>query len=551
MVCASPPAAFGNMPNPGTPTTIQQRPLDPYRALPIVRDVSRDIIHVTAAAISARAEYVPVGGVGSGGTDLNVMITDLVDGDLRSQMLGDGRNAPPGTNGGSKKRRRGKQDIPTPLIGIVDTYEQDAPATYVLPTSFVRHRRWSQENLSRIEYNLDAEDEAWLRSHPSYNIELEGESRPQLTFRLLERMIDLLERDTGFDMVVTLEQAERLFARRLNFAKRPSVVSDVYDHWIQKRCRLKRPLLRRFWPVTACNDTNPHLVFRPREKEKYKLRKKRQNDLDALHKLRRLKKDFTRLKTMCNFVSHRETLQKFSLDLGEDIFEQQIYDCVDTSGLPKQTHRTCTKTLEDLFVLPNVDDVAANVDSQGKKGKKRRREGGDTEKNGAAEGGVEEAVRQEKAQPPVPLFIDHLPTREVYCMDWSTSVPHIPTYVCDKYESNEVSLESNYKYKYRGRIGRGGRLCIDRIPFRVSVKNSSTAPPIYYITKNDVPRKNSTGASQLLVPPITSSALRTKIAEIGAAWSDDDEEELVKVGEWAASDDRPRWGEERLAIGPI
>lgn len=45
--------------------------------------------------------------------------------------------------------------------------------------------------------------------------------------------------------------------------------SQVWGYWAAKRQRFKKPLLRRFWPITSINDTNPHLVFRPREKERY------------------------------------------------------------------------------------------------------------------------------------------------------------------------------------------------------------------------------------------------------------------------------------------
>jgi hypothetical protein len=47
------------------------------------------------------------------------------------------------------------------------------------------------------------------------------------------------------------------------------MVQEVYGYWVSKRQRFKKPLLRKFWPVTSINDTNPHLVFRPREKERY------------------------------------------------------------------------------------------------------------------------------------------------------------------------------------------------------------------------------------------------------------------------------------------
>ena len=45
--------------------------------------------------------------------------------------------------------------------------------------------------------------------------------------------------------------------------------------------KLNKPLIRRFWPAVPVDDPNPHHVFRPREKERYKLRgRARKNDMD-------------------------------------------------------------------------------------------------------------------------------------------------------------------------------------------------------------------------------------------------------------------------------
>mmetsp|Transcript_8537 Transcript_8537/g.18791 ORF Transcript_8537/g.18791 Transcript_8537/m.18791 type:complete len:379 (-) Transcript_8537:605-1741(-) len=372
-----------------------------------------------------------------------------------------------------------------------------------------------------------------------------------------------------------------------------SISADVYEYWVAKRGRLRRPLLRRFWPVTACNDTNPHLVFRPREKEKYKLRKKRQNDLEALQKLRRLKRDFSRLKTMCALALRRELLLAHAADLRTDVFEQASHDCVDTSGLPRQSTLTDLAAAERLLAQPLLQggENAPVSESGGKKKRKRQKDGKVGEKTvktlSEEEKGAED-IQQAADAPlpgPVPLFTDRLQTREVYMTNWSSHVPHVPTYVAtkkkrqkmiveeekqkeEKDEKEETGMEKDvllhhplpsnkrhYRYRYRGRIGRGGRLCIDRIPFRVPTGGKGV-PVIHYLTKLDhapaavapIEAKAIGVTSNLLVPTITSSALRTKIAEIGAAWSDDDEEELVGTGEWAAAEEKARWGDERLRI---
>ena len=167
---------------------------------------------------------------------------------------------------------------------------------------------------------------------------------PTLPLHHFEHMLDVLEKATGFETIITQGEAERLilakipevsriFARKKPVASprgsprasphpgaslsspkndHPSnavtarkVISEVYNYWVSKRSKLKKPLLRKYWPVTSANDTNPHLVFRPREKEKYKLRKKRTNDMEAYRKMRRLREDFHRLRTLLDMVVRR------------------------------------------------------------------------------------------------------------------------------------------------------------------------------------------------------------------------------------------------------
>ena len=50
-----------------------------------------------------------------------------------------------------------------------------------------------------------------------------------------------------------------------------AIWTEVYSFWKQRKHKLGKPLSRRFWPVTSANDTDPHKVFRPREKERYKV----------------------------------------------------------------------------------------------------------------------------------------------------------------------------------------------------------------------------------------------------------------------------------------
>jgi enhancer of polycomb-like protein len=224
-------------------------------------------------------------------------------------------------------------NIPVPKIEIVEDYEQNVPPNFNLKQSYYRLIKPTREKIdSVVDYTADLEDEQFvaeqqhlirkntnlfcyynsnnnLKKMMSTTKQQKDNSTNQsntiqttqihLTIHLFEQMIDILEKATAFETIVRLDQAEKLFHEKIVSFPPPSnigaaagdtsttttcpdlMVERVYNYWVQKRCKLKKPLLRNYWPVTSIHDTNPHMVFRPREKEKYKLRKKRQNDKDA------------------------------------------------------------------------------------------------------------------------------------------------------------------------------------------------------------------------------------------------------------------------------
>lgn len=265
-----------------------------------------------------------------------------------------------------------KRDIPVPTITIVRQYERDVPPDFEVPQSYIRYNHPSYEEAdAAVEYNIDQEDEIWWKNdeefgpcskakviwegdaiesdpddilqtlspsdviaqNPRYFMSSHGtywlieKHRPRLPLYMFEKMMDVLEKATGFETIVTVAQAETLLVKKIPmlteiFSNEPPVIekaryhnegiaiqssSDakpparipafappitlpaaiykVYNYWMLKRSRLKKPLLRRFWPATSSSDVNPHMVFRPRDKEKRKLRKKRQNDVESYKKV--------------------------------------------------------------------------------------------------------------------------------------------------------------------------------------------------------------------------------------------------------------------------
>lgn len=80
------------------------------------------------------------------------------------------------------------------------------------------------------------------------------------------------------------------------------VIADVYQYWLSKRSKLKKPLLRSLWPVTAVSDTDPHHVFRTIVKERYKLRRNRKNDMESFRRMQQLRRDCELVRDLVDMV---------------------------------------------------------------------------------------------------------------------------------------------------------------------------------------------------------------------------------------------------------
>ena len=248
-----------------------------------------------------------------------------------------------------------------------------APAPAPAPSSTPPPAQLTNRQLRKGIYQIPLRKDRPKRTPPPAG----QPTPPTLPLRHLEHMLDILEKATGFDVIVSQGEAERLILakipelNRIFAPRKPSprrspqpspragavassvdasspsiptmtvreVISEIYQYWINKRSKLRKPLLRKYWPVTSANDTNPHLVFRPREKEKYKLRKKRVNDMEAYRKMRRLREDFARLRNVVDLVVRREKLSLLGVKMGCELTDQRIYDAVDTSGLPRRSNR--------------------------------------------------------------------------------------------------------------------------------------------------------------------------------------------------------------------
>ncbi|KAL3674114.1 hypothetical protein V7S43_000062 [Phytophthora oleae] len=379
----------------------------------------------------------------------------------------------------ASQSKRKKKDIPIPVILSVPSYDISVPADFDVPTSYVRFQALPRDEDSAgsealgpesqdVEVDLDLDDMRWLRRHPKYGVD--GDPRYQLSRERFAQMLDALEKASALlnPNVMTLAEAEDVFSKRLSMHKTPlnRVTCDVYAYWAAKRQKLRRPLLRRFWPQTPLNDTNPHAVFRPREKERYKLRKHRKNDLEGFRKLQQLRVDFERVRRLLDLVRHRERAKRLQLDFLDEIRHQAEHEL--TNRGPNAVVRKP--------VIP-VDEERERHKKKKKK-KKKHREGengslagdtsGDSKAGAGSKPGKVDAAAADGPQI-APTFMEY-DTSANFVMEYTDGSPRelrgpvYPSYPLSPPKLMAAIFQQPPKYRCRGRIGRGGRLIMDRIP---------------------------------------------------------------------------------------
>lgn len=251
------------------------------------------------------------------------------------------------SDGVSQTTKKAKVDLPVPAVSDVADYAAFTPATFKAPDAYFR-RHVPSEDADATEYDLEFEDELWLNRHARYGTAADASMR--VTPATLERIIDLLERISGERNkggAITSSEAVSLIPPRLggsislpraiagNVSGLNKLIEDVYSYWNVKRTKLKKPLLRRFWPLTAVGDSDPYHTFRQHERDRYKLRRTRRNDAESLDKVSRLVTDLRSARDILDCVRTREQLKSEVTLVSQDWFEQALHDATDTTGVPR------------------------------------------------------------------------------------------------------------------------------------------------------------------------------------------------------------------------
>ncbi|XP_076269044.1 enhancer of Polycomb isoform X2 [Rhynchophorus ferrugineus] len=166
------------------------------------------------------------------------------------------------------------------------------------------------------DYDMDSEDEKWL---------LAQKPRLDLTPLKFEEMMDRLEKSSG-QTVVKLAEAKALLKED------DELTIAVFDYWLNKRLKTQHPLILsvRTEHRAGIAANNPYLAFR-RRTEKMQTRKNRKNDEVSYEKMLKLKRDLVRAVTLLELVKRREKCKREFVHLTVEVFEKR-FQARDFSG---------------------------------------------------------------------------------------------------------------------------------------------------------------------------------------------------------------------------
>ncbi|KAL6285261.1 hypothetical protein ACE6H2_009651 [Prunus campanulata] len=364
-------------------------------------------------------------------------------------------------------------EIPTPQFVVVDTYERDYSRTFAQPNSYLRARGARAELGEFVEYDLDNEDEDWLYEFNKEKNILAPDKLESIIFKL--EVLDHKARERAGVITPTLASpipvllqhdvaSEALQPQSLRYA----VIQSIYNYWKEKRERWQKPILRRLQPPPPVNDTNPYNVFRPREKT-HRLHtrrmQRRENNVQSFEKLRQVRRNLDQAKTILEALIKREEKKREVMEIEVSLQIIQM----------KYKHET--ELLEDSLTLPGFPPVSCKfgssedefVDSDDVANSRPRTRPSAVQNPPLTDSNMvmvpTGTMKQEFRR-------RHAPQGWLHKMDPLEPVllftrPLVPEKlaaagIVPPSDSSTKNGIPTPPYKFRGRIGRGGRLVFDR-----------------------------------------------------------------------------------------
>eukprot|EP00916_Digyalum_oweni_P012053 GHVL01019935.1.p1 GENE.GHVL01019935.1~~GHVL01019935.1.p1 ORF type:complete len:416 (+),score=97.19 GHVL01019935.1:71-1318(+) len=240
--------------------------------------------------------------------------------------------------------KKQSKNIIIPLIKKIKS-DPEGLITFTRPDSYIRclctkdmYITTRLSDNTEVSYDIQADDIAFLQK-------LNQED--EVTEEDFIKMIDVWENASNFQKNPLSSQEAAHLIHDENYSNRAKIA--IWQYWQEKRSRLKRPLLRQFWPSTPMDDTSVYGVFRPRKKEKRQLRRPKKSAREALSKVQILGRDIQDVLVLIEKVKKREMKKMSVLNIDALVFDQQRCEMLDSNYVNEKWIKRKTQIANELM----------------------------------------------------------------------------------------------------------------------------------------------------------------------------------------------------------
>ena len=223
--------------------------------------------------------------------------------------------------------------IPTPDASyLIDYYDTFYNRHFKRPRTYIRFSL-QVEDCSGPAYCMDDRDVEWLASYNNNNNNNNSSSGniklSELEFETLisefERITDVRQKTADSQQyVVELDDLEASLLTSLQSDSIKAACFPVHKYWKQRRMeRNGRSLIQKLkFDEAVKGEVDPYICFRRRDVRP--IRKTRKTDVQSLQKLRQLRAELETARAMLETVARRERMKQEQILLEQAIFEQKL-----------------------------------------------------------------------------------------------------------------------------------------------------------------------------------------------------------------------------------
>ncbi|KAH7357437.1 enhancer of polycomb-like-domain-containing protein [Pyrenochaeta sp. MPI-SDFR-AT-0127] len=217
--------------------------------------------------------------------------------------------------------------IPTPdAVASKLQYEDLYPRQFTQPATYIRFSS-TVEDTSGCPYCMNSDDVVYLKE-----LNKKRGKNPRCSEDEFEEVINFFEETTSTKQpfasvdnspVLAYEDLESEFDETISESAR-RFAKDIYAHWKNQRLlKGNRPLLPtlKFETNLDTDDADPYVCFRRREVRQ--VRKTRGRDAQVTEKLKKLRKELEEARLLMSQVKRREAMMREQLATDKMIFEQR------------------------------------------------------------------------------------------------------------------------------------------------------------------------------------------------------------------------------------